>query len=477
MRAPAILTTLLGALALVFVGCGGSDGGAAAGEDAAASVIPARAVGYVSVNSDLESAQWERVKALAEKFPGRDRAVAALLKELSDEGLDWKRDVEPAVGPEVAIAVLLRGDDARVVWLTQPDDEAKLKALAAKSDDASVTREIEDWWVVAETDADLDLFEQARDGGALADDDTYQTAVADLPDESVATFYVDGEALTPALEREAGGNFLSGSGRFVWAAGALEALEDGAKLSGRVRTENAGDLGRAYTPELLERVPARSLAVLSFNNVGEGLEQLRSNAFTQQFVPQAEQMLGVTLAELGDLFGGEGALYVRQGAPIPEISLALGVSDEAKALATIDKLAQRVAPLVEGRSGTTTVDGVSAKYLEIQGVRVTYATFDGLLFVTSGPNGIAEFRSEGDKIGDDDAFTRTKEAAGLGDQTSGFFYVNLQDAIGLIQGFAGIAGESVPPDVAANLAPLDTLLVQGSRDGDEATFAGFVGIR
>jgi hypothetical protein len=477
MRALSLLALLSSSLALAAAGCGGSEGGAAAGEEAAASVIPAGVVGYISVDSDLESAQWDRVKAMAEKFPGRDRAVAELLTELSDEGLEWERDIEPAVGPEVAIAVLLKGDEARPVVLTQPDDEAKLKALAAKSDEMTATREIEDWWAVAETQADLDQFEQARDDGALADDDTYQAAIAELPDEAVATFYVDGAALTPALQRQAGAEFLTGDGRFVWLAGSLEALEDGAKLSGRVRTEDAGELGQAYTPALLERVPARSLALVSFNNVGAGIDQLRSNAFTQEFVPQAEQMLGITLAELGDLFGGEGALYVRQGAPIPEISLALAVSDEAKALATIDRLAQRIAPLVEARSGSTTVDGVSARYLEIQGVRVTYATFDGLLFVTSGPNGIAEFRGGGEKIGDDDAFTRTKEAAGLGDETSGFVYVNLQDAIGLIQGFAGIAGESVPPDVSANLAPLDTFLVQATRDGDESTFTGYVGIR
>ena len=93
------------------------------------------------------------------------------------------------------------------------------------------------------------------------------------------------------------------------------------------------------------------------------------------------------------------------------------------------------------------------------------------------PGGLAEFRSDGEKLADDEAFTRTKEAAGLGEETSGFIYVNLRESIGLIQGFAGIAGEAIPPDVSANLAPLDTLLVHGARDGEDIDFTGYVGIR
>ena len=476
MKLRPIAIAVLGAL--VLAGCGGSEGGgAAAGDEGAATVLPASAAGYVSINADLGSDQWEQGKKLAEKFPGKDKAIDALLKELGEEGLDWERDIDPALGPEVAVVVLMQGDEARPVLVTQPDDEAKLKALAAKADEPAVTRKIGDWWAVAEKEADLDLYEQASDDGALSDDDTFQTATADLPDEAIATFYVAGDAVQRALERESDGNPLGENVRFRWAAGALEALGEGVKVSGKLRIEGLEGLGQSYTPELLDRVPSRSLLVLSFKNISQAIEQLRSTPIAQEAVPQVEQTLGVTLAELGELFRKEGVIYVRQGAPIPEITVALGVDNEAKALATVDKLAARVAPLVEGKSGTAEVDGIDTHYLDVQGVRITYATFDGLLFVTSGPNGLAEFRGGGEKLADDDAYNGAKEAAGMGDETSGFAYVNLRDAIGLIQGFAGIAGQSVPPDVSANLAPLDTLLVHSSRDGDEIDFTGFLGIR
>ena len=64
-------------------------------------------------------------------------------------------------------------------------------------------------------------------------------------------------------------------------------------------------------------------------------------------------------------------------------------------------------------------------------------------------------------------FGQAKDAAGLGDETAGFLYVDLERAASLIGGFAGIAGEELPPDLERNLRPLRSLLTHASRDGDE----------
>jgi len=59
------------------------------------------------------------------------------------------------------------------------------------------------------------------------------------------------------------------------------------------------------------------------------------------------------------------------------------------------------------------------------------------------------------------------------DETTGFVYVNLEDVLPLVLGFAG---GDVPPEVSANTDPLQTLVAWGTADGRKATFSLFVGI-
>ena len=89
---------------------------------------------------------------------------------------------------------------------------------------------------------------------------------------------------------------------------------------------------------------------------------------------------------------------------------------------------------------------------------------------------MGEVRDGGESLEDDTAFREAKEAAGLPNETAGFVYVDLEEAIELGTSFARVAGESVPPDVEANTRPLQSFLMYSSQDGDETRFAGFVGI-
>jgi hypothetical protein len=478
MRQRRIPALLLASLVLVLAGCGGEDDGEAGSATtdtaSAASVAPESALAFISINADLESEQWEAANALVDKFPGRNQLVDMIESELSEEDLDYARDIDPAIGPEVAIVVL--GTDDEVVVLTQPDDEAKLDALLAKADEPTVKEEIDGWTAIAETQARLDAFKTARDAGTLADSETFTAAVGELPDQALVKVYAAGAELTEAFE-EAGAGTSLGGGRLISIAAAVEAVDDGFKLGGLFKSEGAKG-GEPYAPKLLELIPSGALAVLSFNNLAQAVDQVESNQMFRQFLPQVEQGLGVSLQELSGLFAGESAVYMRQGSPIPEVTMLLDVDDEQAALATLDKLATRVAGLVGGgQPGSADVGGVATKFIQVQGVRVSYAAFDGMVVVTSGATAIQDLRSDDSKLDDDDAFKRAKEATGFEDETSGFFYVNLAQSIPLIQGFAGLAGEDIPPEVSSNLDPLDTLLIQTSRDGDDFRFTGFFGLK
>src|ERR671911_2897700 len=91
------LAAIVGALALA--GCGGTgETGASAAE-----VVRADAVGFLEVDADLGSEQWNQVQELLNRFPDRPQLIEKLNEELRKEGVEYERDVDPALGPTVAI--------------------------------------------------------------------------------------------------------------------------------------------------------------------------------------------------------------------------------------------------------------------------------------------------------------------------------------------------------------------------------------
>src|SRR6185312_8515936 len=92
----------LAAVVLLAAACGG--GGKKGGSvPEGASLAPKSSVAFISLNSD-SSDQWRQVQALAARFPGTPQFVSRLEKQL--KGLDFDRDVKPALGPEVDIVAL-----------------------------------------------------------------------------------------------------------------------------------------------------------------------------------------------------------------------------------------------------------------------------------------------------------------------------------------------------------------------------------
>ena len=119
--------------AVVAAGCGGSADTTSAGSGGA-SIAPANAAAYISVDSNLDSAAWTKAKALLDRFPGKAEIIADLRSELEQEGLDWETDVKPALGDELDVVWLdFQNDGESYVGMTRPQDAAKFNALLAKS--------------------------------------------------------------------------------------------------------------------------------------------------------------------------------------------------------------------------------------------------------------------------------------------------------------------------------------------------------
>ena len=480
MRLRGLSFVLVAALALAAGGCGGSDGGGGAEAGESAGFVPANAPAYVYVNTDFESDAWKNLEALLEKFPDREQGLRALREGLSGEGVTFD-EVKAALGPETAIGVLSFAGEGSALGLNEAKDQAKLDALIQKLDATAggepTRKEVVDGWtIISDDQAQIEAAKRAHDGESLADSDQFKDAIGDLEGDAVLRFYVDGAAAARQLDAQTQGaaTSLAGGGTLQSIAGQVTAEDDGLGFDVVTRTEG-GQEPQTYASELLSQVPADVLLFASFNALGDQLGDVSSNPQLQEQLGAIQAALGISVTELAALFDGEAALYVRQGSPFPEVTLTLMVENEQQALATIDRLATRLGAFVGGGAPTATKIGdVDAKRLSIQNFAVYYAAFDGKLVLSSATTGISELSGGGAKLDDDETFKQAVDSAGMPDETSGFVYVNIEDALPLLENFAQTAGEPLPSEARANAEPLRSALFYAESEQGKARVKGFL---
>jgi Protein of unknown function (DUF3352) len=474
-------------LTALLAGCGSASKTSSTGGSvpAGASLVRAGTLAFVSVDSDTGSDQWQQLDKLAQKFPGRDQAVTKLKQQLSQHGVDYEQDVKPALGPELDIAVVGvggagTGSSTKAVALTKPDDPAKFKALVTKlnasgSGSKVVYREKDGWYALSDSDRTISL---ALEGNApLADDPGFKEAMAKLPGEALVKVFVDGQRLN-AVAAQSGSSASSALGldNLKYIAAAATAEDDGVRVSG---TSNGASFGAGeFASALIGDVPGDAFAFLDFKGEGttDQLEKLKSNPQVAPALKQLKQTLGVSLDQLLGLLSGEVAFYARPGAAIPELTLALDPKDESAALSTLDTMAARIAAMSGGRVESGTQGGHPVKTVNFGQFAIHYGSVGGKIVITSGLSGIADF-GQGDHLADSADFKEAKDAAGMPDSTGGVVYIDLKDALPLIEGFAGLAGQSVPSSTTENLRPLRSFLAWTTVSGETRTFDAFLEIK
>jgi hypothetical protein len=443
---PALLAA---ALLPLLAGCGNT------GEaGSAASAVPASAVAYISVDTSFEGDQWRAVSGLLAEFPDGEGLLEDLLEKATAEaGLESDADLRAALGPEVALVVLdLPSDpdsEPPLVVLTKPEDEDAFTELLEGEDAARA--EVQGWQAVAQTEADLDRYRDALEGPSLEESEEFAEAMDDLPADALARIYVNGEALTEAfseLPAGAGPIPFGFAGADAGSLGAaLVAEDDGVRLEGRAPAAGDAETPRPepFESELVEEVPADVLAFVSFADLGGALTGAGGLGL---------EMLGLDTAEIGELFAGETAVFVRAGRGEPDVTLVTEVEDESAALATVEGLVGTAAPW----AGT-----------------IAYEAFDGLLVVSTSKSEIAAVRGDGPRLDQDDGFEAALDAAGMPDETTGFGYVDVQAAVPLFLPPAALGGFEAAA-AAAYLEPLGGLVFWGSDGGDAQRFSLFLGI-
>ena len=467
-RAISALALLLAAFGLAVAGCGGAAEPTGGGVPASASLAPADALAYATVTTDESSGQWSQAADLLDRFPGANEDLQKqIATALEAEGVTWKDDVAPALGPEVVLVVT---SDRKTILLTQPDDEDKLAALVAKSDETVVSATVDGWTALAEEQSDLTSYEASLARGTLAGDDGLEEGFAALPAEALVRGWVDVAALTPELRDELGQAGQDLDIGVDWLAAGFAAEDDGLRLAVGVRTPG-GD-GTEYEPKLPERVPADAVVALSFGGTQKLVDQLERRIPLDQIAGQIEKATGVSVGGILDAFSGEGIVYVRPAGTAPEVTIALAPPDPDKVWETLDRLAHTLAQQSGSTVRTVTEDGREVSLVQVDGVTARYARLDGdTVILTTGVTGIRDFAADGDKLDSSDAFERAANAVGLGDRTGGFLYVDVDGLLPVVEGFAG---GSLGADDRAELENLDAFVLEASRGGDTTTLTGFL---
>jgi len=479
-----VLAVAIVAGVLGLAGCGGG-GKSSSAPPAPASVLPASAPVLVTIGTDLGSSQWQKLFALAHKFPGYADLLAKGRQELAKNGVDFSRDVKPVLGNEAAIAWLDLMSANDFVVALKPNDAAKLEELLKKSPKPVVHRSINGYVVAAPKSSSLDAVSSAT--AHLSDDPSFKAAIAALPSDDLARAYVNGRQAQAALEKAvaSSGTKLPSLGTSLdWIAAGIAPESTGLRLDAAAHLSPAPKIP-TYSAELPAKFPAGALLYLSVAHLDGPLHQLlktigRSAPSFQQQLSQLETVAGFSIdKDLIPLFAGEAGVAVYpEGQDIPTVVFALTVSDEGKAQRILDRIGQLVQGFAGGKLKPAVIEGVSGgKELTIRGVSLYYAIFGGKVVISNRAKGVSDLTGGINRLADDPVFTSAQQGAKMPDKTSGFLYVNLKDGLPLLLDFLKSRGTAIPSEVTANTAPLQSALLYATQDGDTFRVNGFVGIK
>lgn len=466
--------------------------------DRAADLAPADTAIYLSLALQPSSAQDANIALLASRLPGFadtsafDQKIDELAQNLlSQAGLDYRQQVKPWLGPQLAVAMrevgatptlLVAVRDEAVAVDALRDVEAGRGGPFEASNHGGVEVRVSEgiayafvagMLVVGPDAAAVEaVIDVSQGADSLADRADFGTAMERLPADRLAAIYIDLAAV------------LGEGSRYGSAAGALVAAPEGLVLRGRADAADGG-VGASpataadETATLAGWMPADTqVAVAAF----DAAELLFSAEALLSDVPAAEGLtgtiasarllfsfgLGLDLDELiGELMRGEGALAL-QGldTDAPSGQLLLRPTDPAAAAALLDDMAERLAATGasverERREGGELVTIGLADLGSL-----AYAVMDEVIIVGLGAEGVEAAISaheSGDSLLATDEYTAAYALAG----TRSGNEVIVDPAV--LLALFGIGGE-LPPDARDILEQLGVVAITLPDRGDHLEF-------
>ena len=479
--------SLFAVLAIAVSGCG--TGRRAASTPEGADFAPASTAVYVTGVTDPASSQWAKADELLGHVPGREKLLAEARKGLLDDGLTWERDVKPALGAELDLALLdFKNAEHNYVFFTKPKDQAKFDKLLETGDDPQVHREIDGWTVFADNRQALDNFEQAREAGdTLADGPAFQDAMSHQPGDAVLRGYVSGQRLYQLIQQEAAQSpdardlerFSQSFGKLESVAFSAGAQDDGVAVQAAYKSKGQPTTG-TFTPQLDQVLPADALAYVAFGNLEDAFDNtlLSGDANLPGIktkVTELEQALGFSIkSDLLPLFSKEGAVAVyRGGAETPNVLVVLQVPDDADARKIVDRFAA-LASLGGQQVRPVMIHGVEGKQILLNGLSITVVVADGKLVLSNDETLVNQALGNGEKLAMDPVYEEALDTSGAPREMSSLVYLNLKSGIPYV---FRLTTDSVSREIRANTAPLHSTVLYSKQDGDRTTISGFLTIK
>jgi hypothetical protein len=394
------------------------------GSDRAARAVPADTAVYMNVFLQPSSAQEANLSTLLGKLPGfadtsvLDAKIDQLAQRfLAASGIDYRADLKPWLGNELALALSVKGQTTApqmLLLLAVKDPEAARAALPKIWKQSGITfttnpyRGIEvmvgdsasyallpDLLVIGQSEARIRaaLDADANATPSLSDSADFSAAMARVPVDHIASAYLDLRAMLPS------GSSIQASG-YSTAAVALVAEPNGLHAVGEApfdasqASEAAREaFARASNPsDLSSWMSADTKAETTFFGLAQSFtaltDQLKADPSLSESADALQQLR--TLAALGlginvdrdllPLLDGEAAVAVGGSADHLHAQLLLKPSDPDAAAVSIGRLQ---AALVAHGATVTAQGGVpSVTVIEVPQVgSLAYAVVDGVVVI------------------------------------------------------------------------------------------------
>ena len=286
MKPRLFLAALAAAAALVLIaGCGGGS----SGSDLAGMAPPETPV-FVEGTLRPEGELKENVDAIAKQVAGVGNLGDLVVEELESkahgegEPVDFAKEVEPWLGERGAVFFeRLEGENltGTGVIVESTDTEATREFIAKhkKNLEGEVAGVVGDFFVIAEDQKLFKEVEEASEGEALGDEDSFTNAISAATDGSLADVYVDvgqlidqgGGRIDPTVRE-----LLQNAGIDPSEATAVASIVPGSE---QVAVELSSDLGGQEAPTgdasgLLGELPGNAFAGFAVTGFGEQLKEL-----------------------------------------------------------------------------------------------------------------------------------------------------------------------------------------------------------
>jgi hypothetical protein len=476
------LTALLGLTGAAVVATYLVLSGASA--DRAARLVPADALAYANVYLQPSSGQQANLAALIGRLPGFadeasfDEKVDQVVQNLlSLVGLDYRAQLKPWLGDQLAVAAVPTGDagPAAFAALVAVTDAAGAEAAAAdaiapggepasRDHRGTAIREaaggafviLDGLLVVSESPAAVEAIVDVHHGGrSLTSVPAYAEATADLPPDHVASTY-----LRLGAAPDEGGTATG----FGAAAAALVVESDGLRIIGSAPFDAAAasDVEReimtiASEPSsLAEWMPPDTVASAVLVGIRQVAEGAGSGSPLGDGVALARAaaalVLGMNLdRDLLPLFDRESAVAVSDLAgPVPRLQVLVRPSDPHAAIATLEAAVERLVD-AGGQLDSTTIAGITVTAVDVPSVgSVAYAVVEDVIVLGLDPEtvgAVTETRASGESLATSDRYRRTFER--VGERAGNEAFVNVDGLVSVL----GLA-DGLPTDVRDILAQI-----------------------